>query len=64
VARVNNGGTIVIGGWNGEVAINMDAGVPVLRSLPYVGKLLFNRNHDRIEKTNLLIFLTCNIVNP
>jgi type II secretory pathway component GspD/PulD (secretin) len=64
VARVNNGGTIVLGGWNGEQVRNLDAGVPLLRQLPYVGRLLFNRTQDKIDKTNLLIFLTCNIVNP
>lgn len=63
-ARVANGGTIVLGGWTGERSRNSESGVPVLRNLPYVGKLLFNRTSDSIEKTNLLIFLTCNIIQP
>ncbi len=64
VARVHDGGTIVLGGWNGEKTINQESGVPVLRNLPYLGKLFFNKTNDRTDKTTLLIFLTCNIVKP
>lgn len=64
VARVHDGGTIVLGGWNGERTINQESGVPMLRKLPYVGKLFFNKTNDRTDKTTLLIFLTCNIVKP
>jgi type II secretory pathway component GspD/PulD (secretin) len=64
VARVRNHGTIVLGGWTGEHSRTADSGVPILRNLPYVGKLLFGRTSDRIEKTSLLIFLTCHLVEP
>ncbi len=64
VARVNNHGTIVLGGWMGERSRTNDSGVPVLRNLPYVGKLLFGRTSDKIDRTNLLIFLTCHLVDP
>lgn len=64
VARVRNHGTIVLGGWTGEHSRTNDSGVPILRNLPYVGKLLFGRTSDRIEKTSLLIFLTCHLVEP
>lgn len=64
VARVKDGGTIVLGGWTGETSRNSDAGVPILRNLPYVGKLFFNRTQDRIDKTSLLIFLTCHLQQP
>ncbi len=64
VARVNNHGTIVLGGWTGERSRTSDSGVPVLRNLPYVGKLLFGRTSDKIDRTNLLIFLTCHLIDP
>lgn len=64
VARVRNHGTIVLGGWTGERTRNSDSGVPVLRNIPYVGKLLFGRTSDKIDRTNLLIFLTCHLVEP
>lgn len=64
VARVKNHGTIVLGGWTGERSRTNDSGVPVLRNLPYVGKLLFGRTSDKIDRTNLLIFLTCHLVEP
>ncbi|MGI8908826.1 MAG: hypothetical protein ACR2IE_20325 [Candidatus Sumerlaeaceae bacterium] len=64
VARVQNHGTIVLGGWTGEHSLTRDAGIPILRNLPYVGKLLFGQTADEIEKTNLLIFLTCHLIEP
>lgn len=64
VARCSDGGTIVLGGWTGERSRNSESGVPILRKIPYVGKLLFNRTSDRTEKSSLLIFLTCNIIKP
>ncbi|MCX7718474.1 MAG: hypothetical protein N2111_08755 [Candidatus Sumerlaeaceae bacterium] len=64
VARVKDGGTIVLGGWTGERTTQSDSGVPILRQIPYIGKLFFNRTADRVDKTTLLIFLTCHIVKP
>lgn len=61
-ARVSNGGTIVLGGWTGEHTYDANSGIPVLRNLPYVGKLFFNRNQRTSDRTTLLIFLTCNII--
>ncbi|MEI7900498.1 MAG: hypothetical protein WCK89_09600 [bacterium] len=64
VARVSDGGTIVLGGWTGEHSRSNDAGVPMLRNIPYIGKLFFSRTSDRVDKTTLLIFLTCHLVKP
>lgn len=64
VARVHNGGTIVLGGWTGEHSRTNDAGVPLLRNLPYIGHLFFGRSSDRMDKTTLLIFLTCHLIEP
>jgi len=61
-ARISNGGTIVIGGWTGERSQELTSGVPVLRNMPYFGKLLFSRNQTTKDRTTLLIFLTCLII--
>jgi type II secretory pathway component GspD/PulD (secretin) len=57
-ARIRNGGTIVIGGWTGEHSEEYSSGIPVLRNMPYIGKLLFSRNQRTSDRTTLLIFLT------
>ncbi len=63
-ARVNDGGTIVLGGWTGERSRKSESGVPILRNLPYVGKLFFNRTNNVTDKTTLLVFLTCHLQKP
>ncbi len=62
LARVQDGGTIVLGGWTGEHSGDYHSGVPILRNLPYIGQILFGRNLITIEKTTLLIFLTANVI--
>jgi general secretion pathway protein D len=64
VARCSDGGTIVLGGWEGESSRESESGVPILRMIPYIGKIFFNRTSDRVGKSSLLVFLTCNIVKP
>jgi type II secretory pathway component GspD/PulD (secretin) len=61
-ARTSDGGTIVLGGWTGERTIESTSGVPVLRNMPYVGKL-FTRNARSSDRTTLLIFLTAHIID-
>ncbi len=64
VARVNNGGTIVLGGWSNSYSRDQATGVPILRSVPYVGKLFFDKSFSKSKRGSMLLFLTCNIVNP
>jgi type II secretory pathway component GspD/PulD (secretin) len=61
-ARISNGGTIVLGGWTGERSQELTSGIPVLRNMPYFGKLLFSRAQRTSDRTTLLIFLTGYIV--
>lgn len=61
-ARIANGGTIVLGGWTGEFTQELTSGVPVLRNMPYIGKLFFSRNQRSTDRTTLLVFLTGNII--
>lgn len=63
-ARVTDGGTIVLGGWTGERSRKSESGVPILRNIPYVGKLFFNRTSNVTDKTTLLVFLTCHLQKP
>lgn len=62
-ARVTNGGTIVLGGWLGERSEQYTSGVPVLRNMPYLGKMLFSRNQWTRDTTTMMIFLTCNLID-
>jgi type II secretory pathway component GspD/PulD (secretin) len=62
-ARIANGGTIVIGGWTGERNAHNETGIPVLKDMPYFGKLLFSRQQWTRDRTTLLIFLTGNLVD-
>jgi len=62
-ARTHDGGTIVLGGWTGERAEDMTSGIPVLRNMPYFGKLLFSRNQRSVNRVTLLIFLSANLVD-
>ena len=62
-ARVKDGGTIVLGGWISERTRDATSGIPVLRNIPYIGRLIFGRNSRISEKTNLLIFLTAKIID-
>lgn len=61
-ARTSDGGTIVLGGWTGERTIESTSGVPVLRNMPYIGKL-FTRNARSSDRTTLLIFLTAHLID-
>ncbi|MFW6303726.1 MAG: hypothetical protein ACOC2L_03815, partial [Candidatus Sumerlaeota bacterium] len=60
-ARVNSGGTIVLGGWTGEMQQDLSGGVPGLRNLPWVGKLFFSHSVQTSTRTNMLIFLSAQI---
>jgi len=63
-AIIQDGETIVLGGWTSERARESKSGVPVLRHIPYVGPILFGRSQKHLDKTTLLIFLTGYIVKP
>lgn len=62
-ARISNGGTIVLGGWTGELTQEYSSGVPVLRNLPYIGKMFFGREQRSRDRTTLLIFLTGTLID-
>ena len=58
---VKNGDTIGIGGLIKENTIDIEKKVPLLGDIPLIG-LLFKKKQKTVEKTDLLIFVTVNIV--
>ena len=56
VLKVNNGDTAIIGGLMQDVTNNHNSGVPVLSSIPWLGKL-FSYQDDKREKSELVIFI-------
>jgi len=62
IAMLQDGETIVLGGWSREFQRELTSGYPVLRDIPYIGKLFFGRNDSKINHMTMLIFLTANII--
>ncbi len=58
---VGDGQTVVIGGLIRDNIISIDRKVPFLGDIPFLG-WLFHFKSDRVEKTNLMIFLTPHII--
>jgi MSHA type pilus biogenesis protein MshL len=56
VLKVNNGDTAIIGGLMQDVTNNQSSGVPVLSSIPWLGRL-FSYDNDKREKSELVIFI-------
>ncbi len=61
--RIKSGETTVLGGWTSLRDQNLESGVPLLRGLPYVGKILFSRSKKTTNTITLLIFLTAKVVD-
>ncbi|MCP4707619.1 MAG: type II secretion system secretin GspD, partial [Planctomycetes bacterium] len=57
-----NGQTVVIGGLIRDDKITIEKKIPLLGDLPLLGGL-FKFRRDRIQKTNLLLFITPYIIN-
>jgi type II secretory pathway component GspD/PulD (secretin) len=61
---VKNGGVAVLGGLIEESENKQHQKVPVLGDIPFVGKLLFQKNTNQEVKTHLLIFVKATIKDP
>ncbi len=59
---VKNGNTIVLGGIYSETMNDNVTGVPLLRSIPFLGKL-FERKQKTKNRNELLIFITPTIIS-
>jgi len=60
---IENGETVMLGGLMKDTTAKTVTKVPVLGSLPLVGKL-FRKEDDTSERSNLLIFVTAQLINP
>lgn len=58
-----DGATLIMGGLTREDVKQVSDKVPILGSLPIVGRL-FRTKGESTQKRNLLIFVTANLVNP
>lgn len=58
---VDNGETIVIGGLTNREEMEVVTGIPVLRSIPFIGALFRNKRTE-VRKQDLIIFVTPHIV--
>ena len=62
VVRIRNGETIAIGGLIKENIVDSNNKVPLLGDIPLFGKI-FNHKDKTVQKTDLLFFMTVNIVS-
>ena len=60
---MENGQTVMLGGLMKDTTTKTVTKVPVLGSLPLVGAL-FRKDDDTAERSNLLIFVTAQILEP
>ncbi len=61
IAELQDGETLILGGWTKKYEKELTSGVPILRDLPYVGKLFFGKNESLLDDVTMVIFLTANI---
>ncbi|MBI2104249.1 MAG: hypothetical protein HYT90_01535 [Candidatus Omnitrophica bacterium] len=60
---IENGETVVLGGLMKDTTSKTVTKVPVLGDVPLLGKL-FRKEDDSAERSNLLIFVTAQLINP
>lgn len=60
---IKDGYTLAIGGLVENTTVNQDTKVPVLGSLPGIGRL-FSSESDSVSQRNLIIFITAKTLNP
>ena len=60
---IENGQTVILGGLMKDTTAKTVTKIPVLGSLPMVGGL-FRKDENTSERSNLLIFVTAQLVNP
>ena len=61
VVAILSGSTVVIGGLIRDDVVTSEDKVPVLGDIPLLGRL-FKRNIERLQKTNLLLFITPHVL--
>ena len=59
-----SGSTAVIGGLSRTTETQVDNGIPLLRSIPWLGSLLFGSKERVKEQKEILVFVTVGLVDP
>lgn len=59
-----SGTTAVIGGLSKTVEVQEDTGIPVLRTIPWIGPRLFGWTERRKEQREIIVFVTVGLVDP
>lgn len=62
VVSMNSGSTVVIGGLIRDDKITLEKKIPFVGDIPWVGEL-FKYRRNRLQKTNLLIFITPHVMS-
>jgi len=60
---VRDGETIMIGGLIKEQTVNYKKKVPWLGDIPVLGRALFTKTEEGVEKTELIIFMTVHLIS-
>lgn len=60
---VANGETIAIGGLIRDEDRKSVSGIPILKDIPIIGRLLFSRTDNKRERTEIVFFLTARVVD-
>ena len=63
LVTVKDGETVAMGGLITDRVNSFDDKVPVLGDIPLIGRA-FTSKGTKAEKANLVIFITCKLVNP
>lgn len=61
---VRDGSAIVIGGLIETTDRNSEQGIPILKDLPYIGKTLFSSTDKTVDRTEMVLIIVPEIVNP
>ena len=60
---VSDGETVILGGLVKNDKKNSEAGIPILKDIPYIGKYLFGKTMAEENRSELLVFLTPYVIN-
>jgi general secretion pathway protein D len=60
--KMPDGSTMVIGGMISDDSDKSKSGIPILKDIPLIG-WLFGTRSSRSDKTNMMVFLTANIID-
>lgn len=60
---LENHQTVILGGLTETKIVAADAGIPILKDIPIIGRYLFGKTVDNEERKELLVFMTPYVLN-